>query len=76
MEWQYLGDDDWVFGTKVRGVVRQCYAYIEYDKKPEEWRWIAYHFLDDNECRVGHAPTLCEAIEEAEEALKAYGIIE
>jgi hypothetical protein len=44
-EWQLMGEDDWVFGVKVRGAVR-CYTgciYFDEDIDSNEggWVWIA-----------------------------------
>lgn len=43
-EWQLTGDDEWVFGEKVRGMVRQAVAEIYFDEdldgSPGGWIWF------------------------------------
>lgn len=45
MEWQYIGDDTWNFGPKVRGLVRKV-ADIYFTEGVGEtdygWRWQTY----------------------------------
>ena len=44
MEWQFQGDDQWVFGKKIRGVVRYPIAEIYFDEEQTGrnggWIWF------------------------------------
>jgi hypothetical protein len=54
LTWQMLSEDSWVFGPKVRGIVRDYYAQVYFDEEigkmgsehehsPEYgWVWIAH----------------------------------
>lgn len=45
MEWQYIGDDTWNFGPKVRGLVRKVadvYFTEGVGEKDYGWRWQTY----------------------------------
>lgn len=45
MEWQYIGDDTWNFGPKVRGLVRKVadvYFTEGVGEKDYGWRWWTY----------------------------------
>lgn len=66
-EWQHLGDNDWVFGFKVRGVVRKRFAEVYYDED-KGWVWMAYD-AGGSMCNRGVADKMCWAIEAAEKAL-------
>ncbi len=74
MEWQRLSnDDDWVFGEKVRGVVRKPYvASVYFDKDCDDsrggWKWMVYSVPPHNTER-GVAPGLSSAITECERVL-------
>ncbi len=55
-EWQYQGDNTWVYGVKVRGIIRKKDADIYFDEGIEKpgydggpsswteygWRWLVY----------------------------------
>jgi hypothetical protein len=47
LEWQFIGEDCWIFGEKVRGLVRTRLAEVYYDKGLGDnlqgnWRWLVY----------------------------------
>jgi hypothetical protein len=46
MEWQYVGDNQWDFGIKIRGAVREKAADVFFDEAysgPDGgWVWIVY----------------------------------
>jgi len=66
-EWQMYGQDEWMFGIKIRGIVRNPLAEIYFDdEKNYGWIWL---LLDGTEKR-GVEPNLQFAIKAAEEALK------
>ena len=42
LEWQYIGEDTWNFGPKIRGLVHKV-ADIYFDEdKDQGWRWQTY----------------------------------
>lgn len=61
MEWQHVGGDEWVFGAKVRGLVRSPQAWVEYVRPG--WHWLV---KDGN---AGTEESLSLAVFRAEEAL-------
>ena len=67
MEWQCIGDSNWVFGEKVRGIVRKSVAEVYYEEKSANcqgaWLWFLVE-IDAN----GSSATLREAIVAAEKA--------
>lgn len=66
MEWQYIGDDTWNFGPKVRGLVRKV-ADIYFDEdKAMSWRWITYVGDRPN----GYCHTFEHAVERIEDCIK------
>ncbi len=64
-EWQYMGNSEWWFGIKVRGLIRDPLFRME---KVESWRgnykWTVCSTLVSN-----HGWGLLETIEEVEEHL-------
>lgn len=44
-EWQMVGEDDWVFGVRVRGLVRSTLAYFYFNEDINDerggWVWCA-----------------------------------
>lgn len=67
-EWQYIGDDQWIYGTKVRGLVRQRIAEVYFDEDCDSplggWQWMAGQ-------RRGNAHSLAAAIQSAEEEIES-----
>jgi hypothetical protein len=51
MEWQLVGTDNWIFGEKVRGLVRNKKAEIYYNDewtgKEGGWRWKVFNGKPD-----------------------------
>lgn len=45
-EWVYMGKKVWLYGIKVRGIVRQAKAKIEWSKIYKEWGWEIYDAPD------------------------------
>lgn len=72
MEWQFHGDDEWVFGRKVRGMVRwpraEIYFNEELDSCKGGWIWMAWVGPKRN-YRRGVEGKLEFAVEAAERAL-------
>jgi hypothetical protein len=68
MEWQCVWADEWVFGVKVRGMVRHPRGEIYNAKDTGRWRWLAY---DDSGAEVvsGDAFDRVAAAAEVENAL-------
>lgn len=77
-EWQMIsGDDEWVFGIKIRGIVRELFAEIYFDPDRDDpeggWRWMTYAPIPiEEESPNGLAITYQGAIKKCE---KALGII-
>lgn len=70
-EWQYIGDETWIYGVRVRGIVRKRLAEVYWTEGLGErdygWKWLVY---SANLSVVrGNADRLEEAIEAAEKAL-------
>jgi hypothetical protein len=68
--WQLQGQDEWVFGIPVRGLIRTKIAEIYFDEEQGGWIWFvrgapAYDSITER----GKAPTLSMAVELAEKAL-------
>lgn len=42
MEWQLVGEDNWTFGPKVRGLVRPVGEIYFDEDKPVGWRWMTF----------------------------------
>lgn len=67
--WQFQGDDTWVFGELVRGLVRPVEADIYFDEESDSrkggWIWIVYC----NRPKRGRAITLETAALLAEAAM-------
>ena len=75
-EWQKFGEDEWAFGQKIRGVVREYKGMVYYSeeyKKPCGYIWVAR----GNELAYayeqrGMESSLTAAINQVE---KAFGIV-
>lgn len=65
-EWQFIGSK-WVFGLKIRGIVRESLAEVYWNEKAGTAQWAWTVFTDIRQ--FGTASTLIEAIETAENAL-------
>lgn len=69
MEWQLIGKNQWVFGTKVRGVIRNELAVVYRDPDQDyPWVWWATDPLGSR-TGYGTARNLTDALEKAEEHL-------
>jgi hypothetical protein len=74
-EWQMVsGDNEWVFGIKIRGIIRELFAEIYFDPdndNPEGgWRWMVHAPTPiEVEPPNGFAINYQEAIKECEQAL-------
>lgn len=73
-EWMMTGNDEWVFGIKLRGVV--CYPlaeiYFDEDKEGPEggWRWIVHPPLPlETQPPGGYTTNFEHAIGSCEESL-------
>ncbi len=70
-EWQFVGDNEWIFGVKVRGVIRKLVAEIYYDEDSNDrrggWVWMTYQ--DGGMGTRGKSISRTFAIIDAEEAL-------
>lgn len=66
MDWQHLGDDSWVFGVKIRGLVRHYRGKVYFDEDCDNpqggWHWMAGS-------RRGLALSLPIAVAKVEQAL-------
>jgi hypothetical protein len=65
MEWQFTGDDQWIFGPKVRGLVRmvaELYFDEAYEGRGGGWRWMTH--VGNKVC--GRAGSFREAVSEVE----------
>lgn len=71
-EWQLLGQDDWVFGVKVRGIVRDYEAQIYFDEDDDSreggWKWLVFG-SPTREGASGRAMNLTYALQLCEERL-------
>lgn len=69
-EWQLVFDDTWIFGLKIRGIVRQRLAEVWFDpdclSREGGWHWLAYNTTPP---RRGIAANRSLAIWEAEKRL-------
>lgn len=76
-EWQMVGPDEWVFGVKVRGIVRVHLANVYYDEESNNpiggWRWLllgrAFDFALEKSSVRGVSASLSDAICDAEQAM-------
>ena len=70
MEWQFIGEDTWIFGLKVRGIVRQKFAEVYfnegYEGREGGWRWRAFNSVPP---QSGYEINRSAAIIAAEKAL-------
>lgn len=70
--WQHLGDDQWVFGVPVRGVVRHRLAEVYFDEHRNlSWVWFL-HKRDDQDAEAirGATDKLAWALALAEDAMR------
>jgi hypothetical protein len=71
-EWQLVGKDDWMFGRKVRGLVRRPMALAWRDESRHDprgnWIWCAFP-RGDPVGTGGFATSLAAAVTAAEGAL-------
>lgn len=67
MTWQHQGDNDWVFGPMVRGVVRKPVAEVYFNDGL--WVW----FLSADRTERGKELNFAWAVEAAEKALGISG---
>ena len=71
-EWQFMGNDTWAFGVKVRGVVRDRLAEIYFDEshhgREGGWRWTVRQ-VRNGRSAGGYTGTLSMALDLAEAAL-------
>jgi hypothetical protein len=71
MEWQYIGDDTWNFGPKVRGLVRKVAdIYFDEDKNPS-WQWLIYSVGEDPFITRGACNVFESAVDQVEECLRS-----
>jgi hypothetical protein len=68
-EWQFIGDDQWIFGEKIRGLVRRRIAEVYFDEDLDDprggWVWMTW----STEAKRGNSYTLEEAVECCESEL-------
>jgi cephalosporin-C deacetylase-like acetyl esterase len=74
MEWQMIGSGYWIFGPKIRGMVRSERAVVHHDSfaggdREHEWAWAAYGTADGQPAVRGRAESRAAAAHAAEEAL-------
>lgn len=69
-EWQLIGDNEWIFGEKIRGLIRVILAEVYYDEDRDDphgwWIWMAYK---DEQTVRGVEGCLTSAVEAAEMAV-------
>ncbi len=65
LEWQFIGDNGWVFGPKVRGIVRPRLGKLYYD----DYRGTGYGWIWSTNSVDGNATSLLDAVQEVETAL-------
>ena len=70
-EWQLIDENQWVFGHKVRGLVRERLAEVYYDEqKDPSWIWMCQGArTEEGQMTRGRANSLVFAVESAEEVL-------
>jgi len=69
LEWQHLGNNDWVLGKKVKGIVRESMAEVYFNEPVNDsygWVW----FINSTNHR-GASSSLRQAIEAAELVLES-----
>ena len=73
--WLWAGEDGWVFGEPVRGVVRGVMARVRYDE--HQWEWTSAYKDADEQLSVdlGFADSLAIATSRAEKALADRGMV-
>lgn len=78
MEWQLIGENEWIFGHKIRGIVRKRLAEVYYTDGNADGRsygWVWFLSINGNSHPPrGKESNLRLAIEAAEEALQKEGI--
>jgi hypothetical protein len=77
LEWQQNGTDTWIFGTMVRGIVRDVVAEIYCDDSEKDCKWVWFMVPPLYLCNKppahslrGASSSFYLAIEEAEEAVR------
>lgn len=75
-EWQLVAEDQWIYGIKIRGLVRRPKAEVYFDGEAKDygWRWLVYDVPEDPDKmrRIvdrGTAMNLYSAVASAEEVL-------
>ena len=75
-EWQHMGEDEWVFGVKVRGIIRHSYADIYFDEDlvgfvgtNGGWVWMVSAEADGVITVRGTASSFTLAVASCEKAL-------
>ncbi len=62
MEWQLVDEDNWIFGEKIRGIIRHQKAEIYFDEewtgREGGWRWMIF----GESLTGGYAPSRSAAI--------------
>lgn len=82
MEWQLIDKDQWVFGKKIRGIIRIRYAEVYYSESTSEndysggWIWFLTNIPRNYNPPRGTKGCLTDAIESAEQALEKEGILD
>lgn len=74
-EWQHLGDNDWVFGKKVRGIVRESMAEVYFNDEGHQdkyfgWVWFIRPNAGGTTVDRGVSHSLRSAVETAEIVLE------
>ena len=73
--WMMVGEDDWVFGVPVRGMVRDVLAAIYYDEDRDNkgggWIWLT---MSSRACPTNARGVAVSRIEAARQAERALGI--
>lgn len=74
-EWQMIsGDNEWVFGVKIRGIIRELLAEIYFDPDRDSpqggWHWMTYAPTpNEEEPPSGLAINYQSAVKKCEKAL-------
>lgn len=75
-EWQQTGIDEWVFGIKVRGLVRVPLAEIYFDEELNGrggWMWLVHRKDGDVvSTERGNAVSLRFAVDETERIMRGW----
>ena len=70
-EWQLIANNEWVFGEKIRGIVRFREGEVWHEESDSvcRWKWIV-RGPKNNIVKRGRGPNLTAAIEAVEEELE------